>query len=105
MTEDKCKMLMKYAATHPSAKIRYHANDMRLHVNSDTAYLVLPQARSRGAGNFYLSSNPTSSNIIPSPRDNGPILTECVTLKNVMSSVAEEEAGTLHNHRKTEIPI
>ena len=105
MTEDKCKMLMDYAATHLSAKIRYHTSDMILRVDSDAAYLVLPQARSRGTVYFYLISNPTSCNIIPSPQDNGPILTECVTLKNVVPSVADVEADTLHHNGKTAIPI
>ena len=75
MMEDKCKIIMDYADTHISAIMRYHASDMRLHVDSDAAYLFLPQVRSRGAGQFYLSSNPTSFNIIPSPRYNGPIFT------------------------------
>ena len=105
MTEDKCKMFMYYATTHPSAKIRYHASDMRLHVDSDTVYLVLSKARSRGAGHFYLNSNPTSSNIIPYSRDIGTIIIECVTLKNVMPSAAEAEAGTLYHNGKTAILI
>ena len=95
MTEYKCKTLIDYAAAHSSAKIRYYTSIMVLHVDSDAAYLVLPQVRSRGAGHFYISSNPTSTNIIQSPRDNVPILTELVTLKNGMSSAAEAEAGTL----------
>ena len=96
---------MDYAATHPSAKIRYHASDMILHVDLDAAYLVLPQEKIRGAGYFYLRSNPTPSNIILSPRDNGPILTESIALKNIMSSVAKVEADTLHHNGRTAIPI
>ena len=44
MMEDKSKTLMGYAATHPSAKIRYHVSDMKLYVDLDAAYIVLPQA-------------------------------------------------------------
>ena len=45
----KCNMLMNYAHTYPNAKIRYHTSDMCLHIDSDAAYLVQPQARSRVA--------------------------------------------------------
>ena len=51
-----CDMLMDYAHTHPDAKIRYHTSDMQLYIDSDDAYLVLPKARSRGAGHFYFSN-------------------------------------------------
>lgn len=53
LTLKKCFMLMDYAATHPLAIIRYHASDMILHVDSDAAYLVQPNARSRYAGHFF----------------------------------------------------
>ena len=43
-TIDKCKMLLDYCATNPNGKIRFHASDMVLHVDTDAAYLVLPQA-------------------------------------------------------------
>ena len=43
-TNNKIKMLLEY---YSNAKIRYHASDMALHVDSDASYLVLPKARSR----------------------------------------------------------
>ena len=55
-TKAQCKMLLDDAATYPNAKIRYHASDMILHVDSDVAYLVLPNTRSRIAGHYFLSS-------------------------------------------------
>ena len=54
-TVRKCNMLMDYAHTYPNETIRYHASDMCLHINSDAAYLVQPQAQIRMAGHFYLS--------------------------------------------------
>ena len=95
MIENTCKMIMDYAATHPSPEIRYHAIDIRLRVDSDVAYFILHQARSRGVRYFYLRSNPTSSNITLSPQDKSSILTEYVTLKNVMFSIAETKGHTL----------
>ena len=43
-TVKKCNMIMDYAHTYPNATIRYHASDMCLHIDSDAAYLVQPQA-------------------------------------------------------------
>jgi len=51
-------MLLDYVATYPDAIIRYHASDMVLHVDSDAAYIVLPNARSRYAGHFFLGDTP-----------------------------------------------
>ena len=51
-TEQKCSRLLDYTATHPNASIRYHESDMVLHVDSDAAYLVMPQARSIIAGYY-----------------------------------------------------
>ena len=49
-TEQKVKQLLDYLATCPDAIIRYHASYMILNVESDAAYLVLPDARSRVGG-------------------------------------------------------
>ena len=58
-TLQKCNHLLDYVSWHPNATLRYHASDMILNVDSDTAYLVLPRACSRLAGHFFLSSKPT----------------------------------------------
>ena len=76
-TTQKTKMLMDYAATQPDAVIQFHASNMYLHINSDAAYLVQPKSHSRAAGHFYLSKNPPSDNVCPTPPPNGPIITKC----------------------------
>ena len=48
--------LLNYAASNPNATLRYQASDMILHIDSDAAYLVCPQARSRAAGYHYLGN-------------------------------------------------
>ena len=49
------------------------------------------------AGHFYLSAHPTPHKAYPN-RYNAPILTECHTLKNIVSSAAEAECGGIfHN--------
>ena len=94
---------MDYAATYPNAVIRYHVSDMILHVDTDAAYLVLPKARSRIAGHYYLSNHPLASGT-PTPIPNGPIHTVCQTLKNVVSSAAELEMGGLFVNGQQIIP-
>lgn len=104
-TIKKCNQLLDYAATYPNAVIRYHASDMILHVDTDAAYLVLPKARSRIAGHYFLSNHPPPIPVMPKPRPNGPIHTECQTLKTVVSSAAEAECGGLYLNAQTAIPI
>ena len=92
----KVDQLLDFVATHPEATLRYHASDMILHVDSDAAYLVLPNAKSRIGGYFYLSSTPpTNVNSNPKPMKNAPILIECSSLKHVVASAAEAECGGL----------
>ena len=93
---------MDYAATHQNTYIRYHASDMVLNVDSDAAYLVAPQAKSRIAGYYHLSQNPTKTQ---HPTVNGAILVECKTLRHVVASAAEAEtAGVFHNAQMA-VPI
>ena len=44
-TVKKCEILMDYAYTHPDTVIRYHASDICLHIDLDSAYLVQSRAR------------------------------------------------------------
>ena len=68
-------MLMDYSSTCPDVKTRYHASDMKLYIDSDAAYLVLPKVRSRGVGYFYESNKYKNMHTILNPKNNGPILT------------------------------
>jgi hypothetical protein len=102
-TNEDANMLLDFAATYPDAKIRFHASDMILNIDTDAAYLVMPNAKSRIAGYFYLSSLPSTSNI-PVPI-NGPILVECTTIKHVVGSAAEAECGGCYHNAQKAIPI
>ena len=101
-TRSKCHRLMDYLATYPNAYIRYHASDMILHIDSDAAYLVLPEAKSRIAG-FYQLTNTARPNT-PS-FTNGPLLVECKTLRHVVSSAAEAETSALYHNAQNAIHI
>ena len=97
-TIEKCNMLMDYVHTYSDATIIYHVSDMCLHTDYDAAYLVQPCALSRVSGHFYLSNNIPEVTSTPKPTPNGPILTECHTVRNVMSSAEEAETiGIFHN--------
>ena len=95
LTLKKCHQLLDYVSWHPDDTIRYHASDMVLNIDSDVAYLVLPRAKSRIAGHYFLSSNLTPTcTVLP----NGQILTEYKTIKHVVSSAVEAETAALfHN--------
>ena len=96
---------MDYARLHHDTVICYCASDMQLHINSDAAYIILPKARSCGAEHFYLSDEISNMHAVPSFTPNGPILTKCVTLRNIMSSAAEAEDGTVHHNGKLAVLI
>ena len=87
--------LLDYLATHPSAKIVYHASQMHLWVHTDSSYLNEPKARSRGAGFFFLTNKPSLpiKPDDPTPPLNGPILVNSKVIDAVMSSAQEAETG------------
>jgi hypothetical protein len=95
--------LLNFAATYPNASVRFYASDMILHIDTDAAYLVLPNARSRVAGYYYLSSMPTDPpSSVPM---NGPVLVDCSTIRNVVGSVAEAECSGCYRSAQQAIPI
>jgi hypothetical protein len=104
-TKNACTMLLDYAATYPLAIIRYHASDMALNTDTDAAYLVLPNARSRYAGNYILSDTPPPAPAIPNPKPNGAILTICKTIRGVMTSAAEAETAGVYGNGQEIIAI
>jgi hypothetical protein len=87
-TLDATMFLLNYAHTFPNAEIIYRASDMVLHVDSDAAYLVAPEARSRAGGYQYLSNKDGTL-------FNGPVLILAKVIKNVMASATEAELGAL----------
>lgn len=90
-TLERTDMLMDYLHTYPEAVIRFYTSDMQLYIDTDAAYLVLPKAKSRAAGHYYLSDKVSSINENPPP--NGPFHVLCKSIPNVVSSAAEAETG------------
>jgi hypothetical protein len=104
-TKEACNMLLDYLSTHPDATIRYHASDMILAVCSDAAYLVLPNARSRAAGHFFLTDLAGATMPTPSPKPNGSIHVLCKTLRSVAASASEAETGALFLNAQAAVPL
>ena len=73
---------------------------MILYIESDAAYLVLPQVRIRFASIFYLS-NATSGR----PTLNDAIQVVCKTLQNVVSSASKAETGGIFIGGQQLVPI
>ena len=97
-TAEKSKIILDYVAMYPNAIFIYKDSDMVLHVDSDAAYVTMPEARNCYAGHFYLSNWPSPSPIKHNPGRNVPMHTECKTIRNVVSSAAESETcGTFKN--------
>jgi hypothetical protein len=96
VTADKVIKLLNYCNTHPEIKIRYHAYDMILHINSDASYLPENEANSREGGFFYMSSDTETNKKLT----NGEILIISKVLRHVMSSAAEAEIGAVFINAK-----
>jgi hypothetical protein len=97
-TMDATMYLLNYAHTHPNTEIVYRASDMVLHVDSDAAYLVAAQARSRAGGYQYLSNKDGTL-------FNGPVLVLAKVIKNVMASAAEAELGAQYMNAQEAVAL
>ena len=97
--------LLNCAATHPDAKVRFHASDMVPHIHSDASYLSEPEAKSRVGGYFFLGGKDNPDPNSEPPAINGAIHVESSIMRNVMSSAAEAETGGLFVNGQAGQPI
>ena len=91
-TQKDLSMLMDFLQCTPTPlfAICFVAGPIQLRLESDTSYLSIKKSPSQYAGHFYLQSH---QNIYFHTDQNGPVLTECSVLKNVVCSAAEAECG------------
>ena len=97
-TQDATIQFLNYAASNPNTEIMYRASDMILQTDSDAAYLVRPEARSRAGGYHFLGNKDKKL-------FNGPILVLARIIKNVMASAAEAEVAALYINAQEAISI
>ena len=102
-TRQKIIMLLDYLNTYPDAKVRFYTLDMKLHIDSDAAYLVAPQAKSRIAGFFYCSNHTTPST--PTPFLSSPVHIKYRVLRHVITSAAEAETAALFFNAQTTLEL
>jgi hypothetical protein len=96
VTADKVLKLLNYCHTHPETKIRYHASDMILHIQSDASYLSENEANSRAEGFFYMGNTTQNDKKLT----DGAILIVSKVLKHVISSAAKAEIGAVFINAK-----
>ena len=99
---DKCNQVLDYASTHPNTTIHYHASDMILMTDTDSAYLDILEACSFISGYYYFT-NRMIDYYKDNPTPNGPILAECEILKIVVSFSAHAEIGGTFENAKNVI--
>jgi hypothetical protein len=95
-TADKVIKLLNYCNSHRETKIRYHASDIILHIQSDASYLSEKEAKSRAGGFFYMGSSTKTDKTL----NNGENLIISKALKHVMSSKEEAEIGAVFINTK-----
>ena len=89
--------VLNYCGTHQELKIIYQASDMFVCIDSDTLYLVEPEARSR-MGRFQYLSNRDGKLF------NGPILVLAKIIGNAMASAAEAEVRVVFMNAQETAP-
>ena len=92
------KYFLNYTACNPSAQIIYRKSDMILQGDSDAAYLVCPESRSRLGGYLFLGNKSRIQFI-------GALLVLAKVIKNVMASAAEAEVGALYINAQEAVPM
>eukprot|EP00957_Ditylum_brightwellii_P004669 354895-Ditylum_brightwellii.AAC.1 len=104
LTINDANWMMDFFHTYPNAKLWFFAGDMQLIVESNAAYLVMPGAKSRISGYFYLVANLNPLNYNKAPH-NVPILGECLAIQNVVCTAAEAECGGLFHYAQIAVRI
>ena len=80
---------------------------MRLAIHSDTSYLSVAQARSRASGVHFITEGPPDPKNLEDfvPTTNGILLVVCKIMRNIMTSAAKAEYGTIFVNNQTAVPI
>jgi hypothetical protein len=96
--------VLQYAASYPTARVSFHASDMRLMVHSDASYLSEPNSRSRAGGAMYLAAAPCpddNTDTLNPSTTNGLIEYISVIPPTVAASAAEAEYIALFLNAQT----
>jgi hypothetical protein len=87
--------LLDYLASNQEAKVRFHASDMIMNINSNASYLSKKGARSHTCGHFFMGWIPKNREQI---KLNGAFHTNSSIMRFIVALAAEAELGALfHN--------
>ena len=103
LTMQRAHQLLDYTYTYANVFVRFYASDMQLEVDSDAAFLVLPNSKRRIAGYLRLLHHQDSPNRFHV--DKGPILVKVLTVKTVLTSAAEAETHGVFHNAKHVLPL
>ena len=92
------KYFLDYAGSNPNGKLIFRRSEMILQGDSDAAYLVCPQARSRAGGYIFVGNKDKKL-------FNGPVMVIAKIIKNVMASAAEAEVAALFLTAQEMVPL
>jgi hypothetical protein len=97
-TMEKCTQLLDYLSDHADAKIRFHASDSIMNIQSDASYLSEAKARSRACGHFFMGWMPKDNEPI---RLNGAFYVSAIIMRFAVALAAVAKLGALyHNCQK-----
>ena len=92
-TEQAVQYFLDYTYHNPDAELIFRASDMIVMTDSDAAYLVAPNARSRAGGYHFLTSKDYTL-------FNGAFYILARVIKNVMTSAMEAEVAAMYGNAK-----
>ncbi len=97
-TMGRCMQLLDYLSSNQEAKVRFHASDMIMNIQSDASYLSKKGARSQACGHFFMGWMPKDGEPI---KLNGSFHTNLSIMRFVIASAAEAELGALFHNCQT----
>ena len=101
-TPQECDQMLDYVATYLDVHVRFYANDMFLHIDSDAAHLVMHKAKSHMFGYYNLSGHIDKKFL---PKLNGATLVTYKNLLHVVTCSAESETVGVFLNDQMDIPI
>ena len=102
-TQQKYSILMNYLIIHPEATLHYHPRNIKLYIETDSAYLVLPEAQSRVAAYLYLGDKYKTLTKKSSLNEEVHVL--CRIIPNAVFIASKAETEGIYSGTKEVVPI
>ena len=99
-TMKKCIQLLDYLARNTDAKVRFHASDMIMNIQSDALHLLETKAQSIVCGHFFMGWTPKNGKPI---KLNWAFYTNTTIMRFVVASAAEAKLVALFHNCQEEM--